>query len=159
MKLLILLSATLSVTSQLVPRNEPKAIWTATVPPAQYGNECKIYGQDALLICTGADGSTTAVSPTDAGKQLWAHTPAPKMLSTTRSTSGVAFGSNPTTGDYIVHAVTYVTWLLGALVLLFRMNCHVSQFFCWIMTICLDIAAKGLILRTHPIGKCVDVRL
>ena len=106
MKLVLLLSATLSVTSQLVPRVEPKALWSATVAPAQYGNECKMYGQDELLICTGADGTTTAVSPSAEGKQVWAHTPSPKMLTSTRSTSGVSFGSNPTIGNYIVHAVT-----------------------------------------------------
>lgn len=109
MKLLALLSATLSVTAQIVPRSEPKPLWSATVPSANYGNECKIYGQDTVLICSGSDGSTIGITPngdSKGGKTLWKHIPKATTLSNTRSTSGVVFGSNPTIGNYVIHAVS-----------------------------------------------------
>jgi hypothetical protein len=102
---LLLLSASLSQ-AQLVPRDEPTPLWMTNVPPGDYGNECKMYGNDELLICTGADGSTVAVKP-KGGQRAWTHTPsAMSAAQNTRSTSGVAFAFNPTIGNFIIHAVT-----------------------------------------------------
>lgn len=109
MKLAVLISAALSTTAQIVPRSEPKPLWSATVPPAQFGNECKIYGQDTLLVCSGADGTTVGITPhgdSTGGKAAWKHTPKASTLANVYSTSGVAFGYNPTIGNYIVHAVS-----------------------------------------------------
>ena len=109
MKLAVILSLGMSAAAQIIPRSEPKPLWSATVPSAQFGNECKIYGQDYILICSGADGTTVGISPngdSTGGKTVWKHTPKATTMTNTRSTSGVAFGSNPTIGNYVVHAVS-----------------------------------------------------
>jgi hypothetical protein len=64
-----------------------------------------MYGNDDLLICTGSDGTTTALLPST-GSRVWKHTPEPLTEYEAFSTSGVAFGFNPTVGNYIIHAVS-----------------------------------------------------
>lgn len=119
----LLLLATTVTTAQLIPRGEPQPLWSVAMSPAQYGNECSMYGDDALLICTGADGSTVALDPAAAGQKVWSHEPVSITNTQVFSSSGVAFGFNPTIGNYIIHAVSegfktldpsywYVTMLL-----------------------------------------------
>jgi hypothetical protein len=94
----------------ILPFDEPIPRWTFNAAPAEYGNECKIYGADELLICTSSDGTMVAITPQpDAdvgGKEVWKHSPSSKTQLNVRSTSGVAFGYNPTIDNFIVHAVT-----------------------------------------------------
>jgi hypothetical protein len=84
---------------------QPKSFWTLNVSPAKYGNECKVFSNDELLICSGIDGTTVAVTPRD-GKKLWVHNPLPATLTNVRSSSGISFGYTPTIGHYVVHAVS-----------------------------------------------------
>lgn len=106
------LSALSLAQARLVQLDGPKPLWTANIPPSGMGNECEICEMDSLLICTGVDGSTTAVMP-DAdgsvgGTVVWNHVPTTISISGTPtfSTSGITFGSNPTIGSYIIHAVS-----------------------------------------------------
>jgi outer membrane protein assembly factor BamB len=84
---------------------QPKSLWSLNVSPAKYGNECKVFSNDELLICSGIDGTTVAVTPTD-GKKVWVHNPLPTTLTNVRSSSGISFGYTPTIGHYVAHAVS-----------------------------------------------------
>ena len=84
---------------------QPKSLWTLNVSPAKYGNECKVFSNDELLICSGMDGATVAITSRD-GKKLWVHNPLPTTLTNVRSSSGISFGYTPTIGHYVAHAVS-----------------------------------------------------
>lgn len=103
--------ATLSLAqAQIVPLAGPRPLWSTNIPASSEGNACKMYGMDSLLVCTGADGSTTALKPdaddTVGGTAVWSHSPGPITGTQTYSSSGVVFGTNPTIGNYIIHAVS-----------------------------------------------------
>jgi hypothetical protein len=64
-----------------------------------------VYGDDTLLICTGADGGTVALAPA-AGKKVRTRDQSSVTNTQVFSSSGVAFGSNPKIDNYIIHAVS-----------------------------------------------------
>jgi len=91
--------------AELIPRRSPEVIWTANIDSASQGNECTIYNEDKLLICTTNNGNVFALQPSDGGA-VWTHEPMSVTNEPVFSSSGVAFGSNPSIGNYILHAVS-----------------------------------------------------
>jgi hypothetical protein len=70
----------------------PVTLWTAMIPPLERGNECKLSPKnDAFLICTGKNGTVTALIPKIgvSSSPIWSYSPNP--LGMMSSASGIAF--------------------------------------------------------------------
>mmetsp|Transcript_7298 Transcript_7298/g.10676 ORF Transcript_7298/g.10676 Transcript_7298/m.10676 type:complete len:543 (+) Transcript_7298:179-1807(+) len=91
--------------AKLLPRNAGELIWEAQTDPASQKNECAMYGDDELVICSTRPGNVFALRPND-GTTAWKHEPASSPDETIFSASGIAFGENPTIGKYMIHAVS-----------------------------------------------------
>eukprot|EP00546_Thalassionema_frauenfeldii_P007643 CAMPEP_0178919550 /NCGR_PEP_ID=MMETSP0786-20121207/14499_1 /TAXON_ID=186022 /ORGANISM="Thalassionema frauenfeldii, Strain CCMP 1798" /LENGTH=536 /DNA_ID=CAMNT_0020593493 /DNA_START=60 /DNA_END=1667 /DNA_ORIENTATION=+ len=91
--------------AELIPRDTSELAWETQIDPASQGNECTMYGDDQLLICSTRNGNVFALRPYD-GTEVWKHEPQAKSDNQLFSSSGIALGENPTIGKYIVHAVS-----------------------------------------------------
>lgn len=83
----------------------PQLLWTAEIPRSAFGNECVNGGNTDILICTTASGVSVGLLPSS-GTEIWRHTPVTLTSSPLFSSTGIAFGSSATIGDYLLHAVS-----------------------------------------------------
>jgi hypothetical protein len=70
----------------------PMTLWTAMIPPVERGNECALApSNDALLLCTGKNGTVTALIPKIgvSSSPVWSYSPIPMGMMS--SESGMAF--------------------------------------------------------------------